>query len=230
MTAARKCLRCQRLGVRPRTGTGRTIAYRVFADLALPDDVPIPTCGKCGATYFDAATAAALGPTLFDAATAAALSPTLKNQYNKRLLGLAREALRKLKPHLSHRRLERLVGVSQGYLSRVQTKPVWVSAPLVALLMMLAESPIAQLAALRRCWASAGNEGSEEHDRTDGNRQLTDGRKAGGRRTKQRPDASDAQDRVCGDVPGATEAGRERRRTTGARRRARKQVHEGDCA
>jgi hypothetical protein len=42
MTAAGKCPRCQRLGVRPRTGTGRTIAYRVFADLALPDDVPIP--------------------------------------------------------------------------------------------------------------------------------------------------------------------------------------------
>ncbi len=41
MTAVRKCLRCQRLGVRPRTGTGRTIAYRVFTDLALPDDVPI---------------------------------------------------------------------------------------------------------------------------------------------------------------------------------------------
>ena len=217
MTAAGKCLRCNWLSVRPRTGTGRTIAYRVFADLALPDDVPIPTCGGCGATYFDAATTAALGP-------------TLKNQYNKRLLGLAREALRKIKPHLSHRRLERLVSVSQGYLSRVQTKPVCVSAPLVALLMLIAESPAAQLAALRRCWASAGNEGSEEHDRTDGHKQLADGRKAVDRRTKQRRDASDTQDRVCGVLPGATEGNRERRRTTGARRRARKQVHEGDCA
>ena len=159
MTAAGKCLRCNWLSVRPRTGTGRTIAYRVFADLALPDDVPIPTCGECGATYFDAATTAALGP-------------TLKNQYNKRLLELARVALRKIKPHLSHRRLERLVSVSQGYLSRVQTKPVCVSAPLVALLMLIAESPAAHLAALRRCWASAWNEGSEEHDRTDGNGQL----------------------------------------------------------
>ena len=224
MTAARKCPRCRRAAVRERGETGRTMAYRVFADLALPDDVPIATCGKCGATYFDAATTAALGP-------------TLKNQYNKRLLELARVALRKIKPHLSHRRLERLVSVSQGYLSRVQTKPVWVSAPLVALLMMLAESPVAQLAALRRCWASAGNEGSEEHDRTDGhkqladgNRQLADGRKAGGRRTKQRRDASDTQDRVCGVLPGATEGNRERRRTTGARRRARKQVHDGGCA
>ncbi len=216
MTAAGKCPHCLWLGVRPRTGTGRTIAYRVFADLALPDDVPIPTCGGCGATYFDAA-------------TAAALSPTLKNQYNKRLLGLARVALRKIKPHLSHRRLERLVSVSQGYLSRVQTKPVWVSAPLVALLMLIAESPVAQLAVLRRCWASAWNEGSE-HDRTDGHKQLADGRKAGGQRTKQRRDTSDTQDRACGDVPGATEGNRERRRTTGARRRARKQVHDGDCA
>ena len=216
MTAARKCPSCRRAAVRERGETGRTIAYRVFADLALPDDVPIATCGECGATYFDAATAAALGP-------------TLKNQYNKRLLELARVALRKIKPHLSHRRLERLMSVSQGYLSRVQTKPVCVSAPLVALLMLIAESPAAQLAALRRCWASAGNEGSE-HDRTDGHKQLADGRKAGGRRTKQRRDASDTQNRVCGVVPGATEGNRERRRTTGARRRARKQVHDGDCA
>ncbi len=42
MTAARKCPRCRRAAVRERGGTGRTIAYRVFADLALPDDVPIP--------------------------------------------------------------------------------------------------------------------------------------------------------------------------------------------
>jgi hypothetical protein len=56
MTAAGKCPRCLWLSVRPRTGTGRTMAYRVFADLALPDDLPIPTCGGCGATYFDAAT------------------------------------------------------------------------------------------------------------------------------------------------------------------------------
>jgi len=206
MTAAGKCPRCRRAGVRERGETGRTIAYRVFADLALPDDVPIPTCGGCGATYFDAA-------------TTAALSPTLKNQYNKRLLGLAREALRKIKPHLSHRRLERLVSVSQGYLSRVQTKAVCVSAPLVALLMLIADSPVAQLAALHRCWASAWNEGSE-HDRTDGHKQLADGRKAGGRRTKQRRDTSDTQDRVCGDVPGAAEAGHEQGRKRGARRRA----------
>jgi hypothetical protein len=87
------------------------------------------------------------------------LSPTLTNQYNKRLLGLAREALRKIKPHISQRRLERLAGVSQGYLSRVKTKPVCVSAPLVALLLLIAESPAAQLAVLRLCWASAGDEG-----------------------------------------------------------------------
>ena len=164
MTAAGKCLRCNWLSVRPRTGTGRTIAYRVFADLALPDDVPIPTCGGCGATYFDAA-------------TTTELSPTLTKQYNKRLLGLGRAALVRLKPHVSQKELELLTGLSQGYLSRVKAQDGCVSAQLVALLMMLAESPVAQLAALRRCWASAWNEGSE-HDRTDGHRQLADGRKA----------------------------------------------------
>jgi hypothetical protein len=43
MTAARKCPALSPAAVREAThGTGRTIAYRVFADLALPDDVPIP--------------------------------------------------------------------------------------------------------------------------------------------------------------------------------------------
>ncbi|MBL9044756.1 MAG: hypothetical protein JNM83_24305 [Myxococcales bacterium] len=215
MTAARKCPRCRRAAVRERGETGRTMAYRVFADLALPDDVPITTCVECSATYFDAATIAALGP-------------TLTNQYNKRLLGLARAALRQIKQHLSHRRLELLMGVSQGYLSRVKTKPVFVSAPLVALLMLIAESPAAHLAALRRCWASAWNEGSEEHDRTDGNGQLANGRKAGEHRGK--PDASAEASRVCGDVPGAAEADHEQGRKGRARRRAGQQIHEGDCA
>ena len=170
MTAARKCPRCRRAAVRERGETGRTIAYRVFADLALPDDAPIPTCGGCGATYFDAATTTELGP-------------TLTNQYNKRLLGLGRAALVRLKPHVSQKELELLTGLSHGYLSKVKQE-VCVSAQLVALLMLMAEAPAAQLAALRRCWASAWNEGSE-HDRTDGHKQLADGRKAGERRTGQ---------------------------------------------
>ena len=173
MTAAGKCPHCLWLSVRPRTGTGRTMPYRVFDDLALPDDLPIPTCGGCGATYFDAA-------------TTTELSPTLTKQYNKRLLALARAALVSLKPHVSQKELELLTGLSHGYLSSV--KQVCVSAPLVALLMLMAESPTAQLAALRRCWASAWNEGSE-HDRTDGHKQLADGRKAGERRTGQRREA-----------------------------------------
>ena len=157
------------------------MAYRIFADLSLPDDVPIPTCGGCGATYFDAATIAVLGP-------------TLTKQYNTRLLGLGRAALVRLKPHVLQKELELLTGLSQGYLSRVKAQDGCVSAQLVALLMMLAESPVAQLAALRRCWASAWNEGSE-HDRTDGHKQLADGRtaserrKVGGRRTGQRREA-----------------------------------------
>lgn len=188
MTAAGKCPHCLWLSVRPRTGTGRTMAYRVFADLAVPDDMPLVCCGECGATFFDAATTEALGP-------------TLAKQYDQRLCRLAREALRKIRPYVSQRRLELELGLSQAYLTKVKTIG-GVSAPLVALLMLIAEAPAAQLAVLRLCWASAGDEGSDSHDRTDGskrladgNRQLADGRKAserkevGGRRTGQRREA-----------------------------------------
>ena len=181
MTAAEKCPRCHRLGVRPRTGSGRKIPVRVFADLAVPDDMPLVCCGECGATFFDAATTEALGP-------------TLAKQYDQRLCRLAREALRKIKPYISQRRLELELGLSQAYLTKVKTIG-GVSAPLVALLMLIAESPAERLAELRRCWASAWNEGSEEHDRTDGHRQLADGRKAserrkvGGRSNGQRREA-----------------------------------------
>ncbi len=71
----------------------------------------------------------------------------------------------------------------------------------------------------------------EEHDRTDGNRQLTDGKKS--RRTKkakQRRDASVTQNRVCGVLPErrkqvASEGGRQAHAAGLA-----KQVHDGDCA
>ena len=210
MTAAEKCPRCHRLGVRPRTGSGRKIPFRVFADLAVPDDMPLVCCGECGATFFDAATTEALGP-------------TLAKQYDQRLCRLAREALRKIRPYVSQRRLELELGLSQAYLTKVKTIG-GVSAPLVALLMLIAESPAERLAELRRCWASAWNEGSEEHDRTDGHRQLADGRKAAGRRGKI--DASHTQDRVCEDDARAAEAELEQGRKRGARRRARQQVYE----
>ena len=130
------------------------MAYRVFTDLSLPDDLPIPTCGGCGATYFDAA-------------TTTELSPTLTKQYNKRLLALARAALVRLKPHVSQKELELLTGLSQGYLSRVKAQDGCVSAQLVALLLLLAEAPAERLAALAAVWregasALAANPGDQE--------------------------------------------------------------------
>lgn len=211
MTTAGKCPRCLWLGVRPRTGTGRKLPFRVFADLALPDDAPIPTCGGCGATYFDAA-------------TTAALHSTLTNQYNKRLWGLARAALTRIKPYLSQKRLELLLGLSQGYLSMVKAQDRFVSAQLVALLLLIAEAPAERLAALRLCWASAGDEGSDSHDRTDGSKRLADGRKAGGHRGNI--DSSDRQERVCEADARAAAAERKQGRKSGARRRARQQIYE----
>ncbi len=150
MTAARKCPSCRRAAVRERGETGRTITYRVFADLALPDDAD-PDLWRVWRHLLGCRAGSGAWPdadeSVQQTAAWAGARGTEEDQVGK--------------PHLSHRRLERLVSVSyQGYLSRVQIKPVCVSAPLVALLMLIAESPVAQLAALRWGWGSAGNEGS----------------------------------------------------------------------
>ena len=58
--AAFPCVRCGARKITPRETTGRTYTYRVFPALAVPANLPIPTCGRCYATYIDERTAAAL--------------------------------------------------------------------------------------------------------------------------------------------------------------------------
>jgi len=139
-----KCLRCGAHSVMPRTDEGRAIAYRVFADLAIPDDVPIVACGRCGARYLDED-------------TQTALEPILSRLYAARLGTIASDAIRRLKPSISQRRLELMIGLSQGYLSRVAAGQGTPSAALVVLLVLLADEPH-HLETIRRNWARGATE------------------------------------------------------------------------
>ena len=134
---ATRCLKCSALTVQLRRRPGRTVRFRNMTALPVPDDFPIPTCRRCCAEYIDLDTAALLDVALVEA-------------YVSELRRRVRIAIDRIIEHISQRRLELLLGLSQGYLSRLRAGSGRPSAPLVALLMFLALDPPARLAELDR--------------------------------------------------------------------------------
>ena len=143
----KRCLRCNSVSVRPRKGVGRTRPYRVLATLPIPDDFEIPTCRHCGAEYSDAS-------------MERSLDQVLAAVYLDALQTLAKESIRKLterdaatkKRSISQRQLELVLGLSQGYLSRLLSGHGKPSTPLVLLLGLLSLSPERNLREVRRFW------------------------------------------------------------------------------
>ncbi len=123
----KKCLHCGGNTVRPRRRPGRTVHYRTIAALPLPADLMIPTCSRCRAEYLDAD-------------TAQRLEATLSALYVAGLRRRASEAIKTLRQHISQRRLELQIGLSQGYLSRLLADAGNPSPPLVLLLAQPARS------------------------------------------------------------------------------------------
>jgi hypothetical protein len=65
---------------------------------------------------------------------------------------LARQEIDRLTPYISQRRLERLLGLSQGYLSRLRSFAGTPSATLVCTLTLLAQAPKERLHELTEYW------------------------------------------------------------------------------
>ena len=108
--------------------------------MLIPDSFPIPTCSRCHAEFFDVR-------------TTEALAPLLHERYQEQLRQRAKQAIDILMLHISQRRLELLIGLSQGYLSRLRIGAGNPSAELVSHLAMLAHDPKTRLAELERYWA-----------------------------------------------------------------------------
>ena len=126
------CLRCGGHTVRPVQRPARTVSYRVFPSLPLPADLPIPTCGRCHAECLDPE-------------TTRRLHEILPRLYETELRRLAGKELRALSPFISQRQLELLLGLAQGYLSRLLAQAGNPSSPLVLLLGLIAKDPQARL-------------------------------------------------------------------------------------
>ena len=135
------CCRCGAKAVKPRSGKGRTTRYRVMPSLPIPEDVVIPACGKCGSEYLDEETITRLGP-------------VLREVYLAALQSRARTAIDTLAPqYISQRKLECLLGLSQGYLSRLRAGDGNPSPYLVCHLALLCHDPEMRLSELDRFWS-----------------------------------------------------------------------------
>lgn len=125
MTATR-CPKCGAKAVKPRKRPGRTTRYRNIGALPIPADFPIPTCGRCAAEFLNAA-------------TCDRLAPLLRKAYQAVLCDVASKLVPAATANLSQRKLEILLGLSQGYLSRLKSRSGQPSAILIALLYLLTQ-------------------------------------------------------------------------------------------
>lgn len=134
------CLFCSSRSVRPRKGSGRMQPFRVFPALPVPDECAIPTCGQCGARFLDDR-------------TIATLAPHLEWAYRGELQRRAIQSLRRIPRRvITQRRLELLLGLSLGYLSRIVCRSSVPSAPLVLLLAIVADGLPNSLQTVEEIW------------------------------------------------------------------------------
>ena len=134
------CCRCGASAVVKSTGVDRTIPYRTLPALPLPWDLVIACCKRC--------------KSLFPEQSAPdELRLRLQALYVESLQSRIRTALAVLKQSISQRRLELLLGVSQGYLSRLKAGAGNPSSELVLLLALLSLDPARHLATLQQFWA-----------------------------------------------------------------------------
>lgn len=117
------CVRCGGR-VRPVKRPGRTTRYQAVAALPIPSDFPIPTCIKCRAEYFDSA-------------LSGLLARVLQPLYQDVLQAAASELIERICAATPQRRLELILGLSQGYLSKLKARAGRPSSALVALLFLL---------------------------------------------------------------------------------------------
>ena len=120
-----RCSCCGYTSVLPSARPGRVVRYRNAA-LTLPADLRLPACRRC---KHEPLAPGALPPEL------------LESLYRADLRHRAAVAIARVQSHRSQRRIELLVHLSQGYLSRLRAGDGVPGAPLVSLLALLAAHP-----------------------------------------------------------------------------------------
>lgn len=114
--------------------------FRNMAALAVPSTLAIPTCDNCGNEWIDPKTAQALDE---------ALQGAYADELHKRL-DTALEQILTL--GIPQRRIEQLLGLSVGYLSRLRGRRGDASAQVVSALALLAGDPKRRVKELDQLW------------------------------------------------------------------------------
>lgn len=138
-TILKKCPACGKGPVAMVARAGRTQRYRNMT-LPLPVDLALAECTSCGEGFVGEADAAAMDEVL---------DVAYQHELRRRAIGF----LDKLVAAVAQRRLEVLLGLSVGYLSKIRSKE-FPSAPLVTELALLAADPEAGIARLEKFWAT----------------------------------------------------------------------------
>ncbi len=120
-----KCHACSQGEVVLKAEPGRTTRYKTIPNLPIPADLEMRTCDHCGERWFTPADAKRI-----DAA--------LEVVYRQELLARVRAVLPAAK---DADRIERDLGLSRGYLSRLRSGRKIPSEPLVAILTLIHQQP-----------------------------------------------------------------------------------------
>jgi len=130
-----RCPCCGYASVHPVARPGRVVRYRNVA-LTLPAELRLPACRRC---KYEPLGLGALPAEL------------LESLYRDNLRQRVALAVARVQGYLPQRRTELLLGLSQGYLSRLRAGDGVPGAPLVSLLALLAAHP-QLLAELEAYW------------------------------------------------------------------------------
>lgn len=141
MTETRICSSCGKGTVEPVQRPGRTMTFRNFEALELPESLAVPTCTNCGDEWYDTDATEAIEWALAQAAS-------------KVLTGLSVDAIHVLAGHSAQRDLEDLLDLSHGYLSKVKHGKEKPSALLTALLALLARNPERRIGEVKNLWST----------------------------------------------------------------------------
>lgn len=137
----RRCHECGVGEIRPVAKAGRRSRYKTM-ELEIPADVKIPTCNNCGSEGVDLATAKAID---------AAMEKVYRDVLNK----MGADAVKKIRERVPMRHVEQLLGLSEGYLSKVAGRRVEPSAELVAHLVTLSSDVAGRTRELEKLWRDA---------------------------------------------------------------------------
>jgi hypothetical protein len=135
---ARKCMECGAVAVLPTAKGGRFTRYHAVPKFEIPAELEIPTCQECGTEWVDED-------------TAERLDSALEERYSKLLIDRATAAIEQLRAAgFSQSHIEEILGLSQGYISKLRSgkRP---SESLVVSLALYAREP-SRIKETERLW------------------------------------------------------------------------------